>query len=73
MRNFALAAVIGIELMDSPISSEVRAAVNATAIEYAGQAVTGIDNERSISVSRKTGSPRPTFRIESQIRSSSCI
>jgi flagellar hook-associated protein 3 FlgL len=47
MRSFALAAVIGIELMDSPISSEVRAAVNASAIQYAGQAVTGIDNERS--------------------------
>ena len=46
MRNFALAAVIGIELLDSPISSVVRTAVNAKAIEYAGQAVTGIDNQR---------------------------
>jgi len=47
MRNFALAAVIGIELLNSPISDEVRTAVNASAISYAGSAVTGIDNERS--------------------------
>ncbi|KGF69145.1 flagellar hook protein FlgL [Hoeflea sp. BAL378] len=47
MRNFALAAVIGIELLDSAIGAEVRTAVNAKAIEYAGQAVTGIDNQRS--------------------------
>ena len=47
MRYFALAAVIGIELLDSAISSDVRTAVNASAIEYAGMAVTGIDNQRS--------------------------
>lgn len=47
MRSFALAAVIGIELLSSAISSEVRTAVNAKAIEYAGQAVTAIDNQRS--------------------------
>ena len=47
MRSFALAAVIGIELLDSAISSEVRVALNARAVEYAGQAVTGIDNQRS--------------------------
>jgi flagellar hook-associated protein 3 FlgL len=60
MRSFALAAVIGIELMDSPISSEVRAAVNAKAIEYAGQAVTGIDDNAAISGSRKTALSRQT-------------
>ncbi|OCW56179.1 flagellar hook-associated family protein [Hoeflea olei] len=47
MRYFALAAVIGIELLGSPVSSEVRNSINAKAIEYAGQAVTGIDNQRS--------------------------
>jgi flagellar hook-associated protein 3 FlgL len=36
MRNFALAAVIGVELINSPISAEVRASLNRTAIEYAG-------------------------------------
>ena len=47
MRKFALAAVIGIELLGSPVTSEVRNVVNTKAIEYAGQAVTGIDNQRS--------------------------
>jgi Flagellin and related hook-associated proteins len=47
MRNFALAAVIGIELLDSPLSSEARAVVNSHAIQHAGEAVTGIDNVRS--------------------------
>ncbi|AKI02138.1 flagellin/flagellar hook associated protein [Hoeflea sp. IMCC20628] len=46
MRKFALAAVIGLELLGSPISSEVRVAVNTRAMEYAGQAITGIDNQR---------------------------
>lgn len=46
MRKFALAAVIGLELLGSAISSEVRTAVNTRAIEFAGQAVTGIDNKR---------------------------
>ncbi|WP_412051150.1 MULTISPECIES: flagellar hook-associated family protein [unclassified Hoeflea] len=46
MRNFALAAVIGMELLDLPIASDVRSAVNTHAIHYAGLAVTGIDNQR---------------------------
>ena len=68
MRNFALAAVIGIELINSPISAEVRAALNATAIEYAGSAVTGVDNERSnlgVSENRIT---KANTALESQIR-----
>ncbi|MBC7280339.1 flagellar hook-associated family protein [Hoeflea sp.] len=47
MRDFALAAVVGIELLGSAINSDVRVALNAKAIEYAGRAVTGIDNQRS--------------------------
>lgn len=57
MRSFALAAVIGVELLNSPISSEVRSVVNAAAMKHAGSAVTGIDNERSrlgVSESRVT-------------------
>jgi len=68
MRSFALAAVIGIELLNSPISSEVRTAVNAKAIEYAGQAVTGIDNQRSnlgVSENRVT---KANTALESQIK-----
>ncbi|MEM5471554.1 flagellar hook-associated family protein [Hoeflea sp. AS60] len=68
MRNFALAAVIGVELLNSPISSEVRSAVNDAAIKYAGSAVTGIDNERStlgVSESRIT---KANTALESQIR-----
>lgn len=68
MRNFALAAVIGIELLDSPISGEVRAAVNARAIQHAGQAVSGIDDQRSnlgVSENRVT---KANVAIEAQIR-----
>lgn len=67
MRKFALAAVIGIELMGSPITSEVRNVVNTKAIEYAGQAVTGIDNQRSslgVSENRVT---KANNALESQI------
>lgn len=68
MRNFALAAVIGVELLNSPISSEVRAAVNATAIEIAGAAVTGIDNERSMLGVSENRVTKATTALESQIR-----
>jgi len=67
MRKFALAAVIGIELLNSPISDEVRTAVNASAISYAGSAVTGIDSERSnlgVSESRIT---KANTALESQL------
>jgi len=68
MRNFALAAVIGVELLNSPISAEVRTAVNASAIKYAGSAVTGIDNQRSelgVSQNRIT---KANTALESQLR-----
>lgn len=68
MRSFALAAVIGIELLSAPISSEVRTAVNAKAIEYSGLAVTGIDNQRGdLGVSENRVS-KATFALESQIK-----
>ncbi|MBW3097352.1 flagellar hook-associated family protein [Pseudohoeflea coraliihabitans] len=47
MRSFALAAVIGLELLDTAIGEDVRALVNSRAIQHAGEAVTGIDNIRS--------------------------
>ncbi|MDF1610113.1 flagellar hook-associated family protein [Hoeflea sp. YIM 152468] len=68
MRSFALAAVIGIELMNAPISSEVRTTVNAAAIKHAGSAVTGIDSERSgLGVSENRIS-KANVALESQIR-----
>lgn len=68
MRNFALAAVIGIELLGSSISSEVRAAVNARAIEYAGKAVTGIDNERANLGISENRVKKADVSLEAQIR-----
>lgn len=47
VRKFALAAVIGIELLGSSISSDVRSLVNSRAIQHAGEAVTNIDSVRS--------------------------
>lgn len=67
MRNFALAAVIGMELLNSPISSEVRSSVNTHAIHYAGLAVTGIDNQRGnlgVSENRVT---KANVSLQSQI------
>lgn len=68
MRNFGLAAVIGIELLDTPLTSEVRAVVNARAIQHAGQAVTGIDNERSSLGVSENRVAKANVSLESQIR-----
>jgi flagellar hook-associated protein 3 FlgL len=68
MRNFALAAVIGIELLNSPISAEVRTAVNASAISYAGSAVTGIDNQRSTLGVSENRITKANTALESQLR-----
>jgi flagellar hook-associated protein 3 FlgL len=68
MRSFALAAVIGIELLSSPISEAVRTAVNASAIKYAGSAVTGIDNERSMLGVSESRITKANTALESQIR-----
>ncbi|MDP2121422.1 MAG: flagellar hook-associated family protein [Hoeflea sp.] len=68
MRNFALAAVIGIELLDAAISSEVRTALNAKAIEFAGKAVTGIDNQRSNLGVTENRVVKANKALESQIK-----
>ena len=47
IRKFALASVIGLELLSAPISDEVRSLVNSRAIQHAGEAVNKIDNIRS--------------------------
>jgi len=47
VRKFALAAVMGLELLSAPISDEVRSFVNSRAIQHAGEAVNKIDNIRS--------------------------
>lgn len=47
VRAFALASVIGLELLSAPISDEVRSAVNSRAIQYAGEAVNKVDAVRS--------------------------
>lgn len=47
VRKFAMAAVIGIELLGKGFSSQVRELVNTRATSYAGQAITGIDGARS--------------------------
>lgn len=68
MRNFAMAAVIGVELLKSPISAEVRSALNRSAIEYAGAAVTGIDNERSMLGVSENRITNANAALESQLR-----
>lgn len=68
MRNFAMAAVIGVELLNSPISAEVRASLNRSAIEYAGAAATGIDNERSMLGVTENRITKANTALESQLR-----
>lgn len=68
MRTFALAAVIGVEMLNSPITSEVRAFLNSRAIEYAGSAVTGIDNERSTLGVSENRITKANTALEAQIR-----
>lgn len=46
-RKFALASVMGIELLGSNIGSDVRQYVSETAISYMGEAVAGIDSQRA--------------------------
>lgn len=45
-RMMALASVIGIELLSLDISSDTRAIVSNSAIDYMGRAIYGIDSER---------------------------
>jgi len=68
MRNFAMAAVIGVEMLNSPLSTDVRAFVNSRAIEYAGNAVTGIDNERSMLGVSENRITKANTALEAQIR-----
>lgn len=46
-RQMAFATVIGIELLNLPINSDTRAIVSNKAIDFIGQAIYGIDSERS--------------------------
>jgi len=66
--NHPMAAVIGVELLNSPISAEVRASLNRSAIEYAGAAATGIDNERSMLGVTENRITKANTALESQLR-----
>jgi flagellar hook-associated protein 3 FlgL len=46
MRKFAMAAVLGIELLGKGLSDDVRSLVNERATSYAGEAITALDGER---------------------------
>lgn len=46
-RKFALASVIGIELLGSNINPDVRQYVSETAISYMGEAIAGVDSQRT--------------------------
>jgi flagellar hook-associated protein 3 FlgL len=46
-RKFAMASVMGIELLGSAVSSDVRQYISKTTISYMGEAVAGVDEQRS--------------------------
>ncbi|PWV95253.1 flagellar hook-associated protein 3 FlgL [Hoeflea marina] len=68
MRSFALAAVIGLELLGMPLASDTRAVVNTKAMEYAGAAVSGIDNERSRLGLSEARVAKANVSLEAQIK-----
>lgn len=47
-RQLAYGAIVGIELLNLPISSDTRAVVSNTAIEYMGKAIYGVDSQRGL-------------------------
>ncbi|MGV3550701.1 flagellar hook-associated family protein [Rhizobium sp.] len=47
-KQLAFGAIIGIELLNLPISSDTRAVVSNKAIDYMGKAIYGIDSERGL-------------------------
>jgi flagellar hook-associated protein 3 FlgL len=47
-RYMAMAAVIGIELMNTSLTSDARAIVSNSAINYMGRAINGVDAQRSL-------------------------
>ncbi|MGR6432009.1 flagellar hook-associated family protein [Rhizobium sp. PAMB 3174] len=47
MRYFALSAVLSVELLGTNIASDVRQVVSDAAINYAGQAISGVDYQRT--------------------------
>jgi flagellar hook-associated protein 3 FlgL len=46
-RKFALASVMGVELLGTDVTSDVRQYISKTAISYMGEAVAGVDAQRS--------------------------
>lgn len=46
-RQLAFATIIGMELLNLPISSDTRAVVSNKAIDFMGKAIYGVDSERS--------------------------
>jgi flagellar hook-associated protein 3 FlgL len=46
-RYLAMGAVIGIEVLNIPFSAETRSVVSKAAINYMGQAINGVDQERT--------------------------
>jgi flagellar hook-associated protein 3 FlgL len=46
-RYLAMSAVISIELLNTPLNSDARAVVSNAAIGYMGQAINGVDEQRS--------------------------
>jgi flagellar hook-associated protein 3 FlgL len=46
-KYLAMGAVVGMELMNLPVSSDTRAVVTNAAINYMGQAINGVDQERT--------------------------
>jgi flagellar hook-associated protein 3 FlgL len=47
-KQLAFASIIGIELLNLPISSDTRAIVSNKAIEYMGKAIYGVDSQRGL-------------------------
>lgn len=68
MRSMALAAVIGIEFLDMELSSDTRNTATSRGILHAGQAVTGIDQERGKLGVAENRVGKANIALDAQIR-----
>ncbi|MDQ0319171.1 flagellar hook-associated protein 3 FlgL [Pararhizobium capsulatum DSM 1112] len=68
VRKFALANVLAYELLGSNVSSDVRSLISSTAVGYIGEAISGIDAQRSALGISEARVEKANTSLEAQIK-----
>ncbi len=68
MRKFALANVLTYELLGADVSSDVRSLISNTAVSYIGEAISGIDAQRSALGISEARVEKANTSLEAQIK-----